>query len=65
MTTTKKRTFIVSEQICISHAVEATSEAEAKSLYEAYIQTKEGREEMIESALSTTWDSEINVEECD
>lgn len=60
---TEKRTFIVSEQICISYECEATSEAEAHGMYDKYISTSEGKLKLIESALSNAWDSSINIEE--
>lgn len=63
MTNTNKRTFIVSEQIFITHEVEATSEAEAHEMYDAYLATEGGKLELIETALQNAWDSRINIEE--
>ena len=58
-----KKTFLITEQVILNFECTASSEAEAKKLYEDYLSTQEGRLEMIETAIQTTWGPNINIEQ--
>jgi hypothetical protein len=70
MTTTKNksnkpalRKFLITEQFFLNWECEATSEKEARAMYETYISDVVQREQLVTEALENKWDNDVNVEE--